>query len=507
MIAASHPILSCDEAREFEAKLFGGDETREWAAMQSAGSAIAAAVVSDMEEIGGLSAEARLLVLVGKGHNGGDALIAATEILKSYPRARADVVFVFGERALRPLARRAWQEAIAAAGDRWECRDDVRSEVWSGPNYDLCLDGVFGFQFRPPVDERTATLIERMNACSIRFRAAVDLPSANLFRVDFTYATGVVKTSAIESERAGRVRYLDLGFFRGGEKGAARVLTPEILAPIAGWRAPRSDKRSYGHVFVLAGSRNYPGAVLMTVQAALRSGAGLVSAFVPESLTVAFAAQVPEAIWVGCPETPNGGLALEGEHLLRERAERANSLVIGPGMGREPETLALAKSVVGWISVPTVLDADALQPEIVHAAKTTLVLTPHAGEFERVGEGKSLVDFAAHSGATVILKGPITRIVGDASDGERVVYHSLFGGPVLARGGSGDVLAGIMGTMLAQTPKEPLLAAARGAVWQGLAADSLARASGQVAVRTTELLEHLGPALRSAAVRSKEIET
>lgn len=506
MITASHPIFSCDEAREFEAKLFGGDEAREWVAMKRAGAAIAAAVISDAGEIGGLSAAMHLLVLVGKGHNGGDALIAATEILKRYPHARAEVVFAFGERALRPLARRAWQEALAGARDRWEWRDDVRQDHPSCAIYDLCLDGIFGFQFRPPADERTAALIARVNACAIRFRVAVDLPSADLFRADFTYATGAVKTPAIESERAGRVRYLDLGFFREGEAGAARVLTPEILAPLAGWRTPRSDKRSYGHVFVLAGSRNYPGAVLMTVQAALRSGAGLVSAFVPESLTAAFAAQVPEAIWVGCPETPNGGLALEGEHLLRERAERASALVIGPGMGRESETLALAKSVVGWISVPTVVDADALQPEIVRAAKTPLVLTPHAGEFERVGDGKSLGDFVAHSRATVVLKGPITRVAGNARGGGAAVYHSLFGGPVLARGGSGDVLAGIVGTMLAQTPKDPLLAAARGAVWHGLAADSLARASGPVAVRTTELLEHLGQALRSVAARAKEIE-
>jgi NAD(P)H-hydrate epimerase len=229
----------------------------------------------------------------------------------------------------------------------------------------------------------------------------------------------------------------------------------------------------------------------MNVLAALRSGAGLVTAFVPESLTAAFAAHVPEAIWVGWPETPDGGLALEGRQLLQERLGRATALVAGSGMGRERETMALAADVVKTINVPVVLDADALQPEVVRAAKTKLVLTPHAGEFERIAEGRSLCDFAAGHESTVVLKGPVTRV----SDG-RVVQHSFFGGPVLARGGSGDLLAGIIGAQLARTPGDPLAAACRGVVWHGLAADALARAHGAEAVRTTQLLDFLAPALR-----------
>ena len=110
MIAGSVPILGCDEARTLEAKLFDGDEAREWSAMQRAGRAIAAAVLRDFEEIGGFPEDGRVLVLSGKGHNGGDALIAAQSILEKSPRAHAEVIFVFGSRALRPLAARAWRE-------------------------------------------------------------------------------------------------------------------------------------------------------------------------------------------------------------------------------------------------------------------------------------------------------------------------------------------------------------------------------------------------------------
>jgi NAD(P)H-hydrate epimerase len=318
-----------------------------------------------------------------------------------------------------------------------------------------------------------------------------------------------VKTPALTTEFAGRLRYLDLGFFSGETRGNERVLTSQILAPLAAFRSPQSDKRSYGHLFVVAGSRSFPGAPMMTVLAALRSGVGLLTAFVPESLVSAYAARVPEAIWVGWPETPDGGLALEGLHLLRERIDRADALVIGPGISRETETLAMVTGLVKAVQIPVLLDADALQPEVIREAKSPLVLTPHAGEYARIGGTGTIEEFAASTpGAVVVLKGPLTRIVvaeivSDDMTIERsqrcvTTYHSLFGGPVLARGGSGDLLAGVIGAMLAQTPLDPVLAAARGTVWHGLAADLLAQSLGQVAVTTTQLLDFMPAALRDS---------
>jgi NAD(P)H-hydrate epimerase len=315
---------------------------------------------------------------------------------------------------------------------------------------------------------------------------------------------------------------------------------------LGGLRAPLSDKRTFGHLFVIGGSRSYPGAALMCTRAALRSGVGLVTAFVPESLVPALAAIAPEAIWVGWPETPEGGLALEGLHLLRARLERATALVIGPGLGPEPETHTLAGEIVKLAEVPVVLDADALQPSILAAAQGKRVIClPHAGEFKRLAGGRiaevsvaqggmgilpmsgaakttgetglrqdamagglpvprpadalepgldALRAIAREASAVIVLKGSVTRI----SDGERI-FHSFFGGPVLARGGSGDLLAGLTGGLLAQAPADPLLAACRGVVWHGLAADHLARDRGQVAVQVTQLLDYLPAALRDAA--------
>ncbi len=480
MIVAQ-PILTCAEAKDFEAKFFGGDEEREWAAMQQAGAAVGDAVLKDFLEIGGFPAAGRVLVLAGKGHNAGDALIAARRIRELHPQARIEVRFVFGERGLRPLVQRAWRELSPVA---------TSVGAWSACGYDLVLDGVFGYQFRAPLAPAIAALLAEVNALPVRLRAAVDLPSglgeAAAFRADFTYATGIVKSPLLTLSNAGRSRFLDLGFevARVLPNAVARVLTQDGLAPLRALRSSQSDKRTYGHLFIMGGSRSYPGAVLMSVLAALKSGAGLVTAFVPESLVAAYAARVPEAMWVGWPETPEGGLALEGSHLLATRIGRASALLIGPGLGREAETLALVRDVVARASVPLVIDADALQADIVSVGTAPRVLTPHAGEYARIVS-------AIPAEAVTVRKGPITAV-----EAKGVSYHSFFGGPVLARGGSGDVLAGLTGGLLAQTPGDPLLAACRGVVWHGLAADALARAHGQVAVRTTQLIEFLTVALR-----------
>src|SRR3954465_12397765 len=113
----AHPVLTCDETRELENKLFGRDEAREWPAMQRAGRAIAAAVLQDYREIGGFPADGRILTVVGKGHNGGDALIATQAILEKFPAAQATIIFAFGQKPLRPLAARAWRELSQSGRD------------------------------------------------------------------------------------------------------------------------------------------------------------------------------------------------------------------------------------------------------------------------------------------------------------------------------------------------------------------------------------------------------
>ena len=490
------PVVSTAEAEAFESNLFGGDERRIWTAMLKAGGSVAAAALEDLEEIGGFPARGRILVLAGKGNNAGDALIAARDVLGIFPVSSCDVLFAFGSRGLKPLAARAWRSLCE--GGRGRVRPTGPADLL-GP-YDLCLDGIFGFQYRAPLPPEASAAIAASSIPRIRFRAAVDLPTGwkekGAFRADFTYATGTVKDPILGCANAGRPRYLDLGFYKGNDKAAAkgdRVVLRSILEPLAGLRPAGSDKRSQGHLVIVGGSENFPGAILMATLSALRSGVGLVTACVPENLVPAYAARAPEAMWVGLPEAGSGGLSPAGFARVMKVLERGSALAIGPGLGREPKSQALALRIVSASPLPLVIDADALQPGIVRAGKAPRVLTPHAGEFARIAKGAALRKLCAELNAVIVEKGPVTRI----SDGG-AVYHSFFGGPVLSRGGSGDILAGLAGGLLAQTPGEPLLAACRAAVWHGSAADLLARGHGQAAVHTLQLLDFLAPALRES---------
>ena len=499
----SHPVLTCAEARAWEVKILP-DQEAEWSAMQEAGAKIARSVLDDFKEIGGLPAHGRILVLAGKGHNGGDALLAARAIIQDRPGAKAVVVLAFGAGELRPLAGRAldWlreqapaQVQILPAGPALAAEQE----------YALCLDGIFGFQFRAPMDAAIAALIARVNKHpGIRFRAAVDLPSgmgetsvATCFRADFTYATGSVKYPALSPRHAavvGRLRYVDIGLLHedSAPDATERILIEPLLKPLAELRITQSDKRTFGHLLVVGGSHSYPGAVVLAARAALRSGAGLVTAFVPEKFAPEYAARHPEVMWVGCPVTTQGGLALGTTELVQARSAKATALLIGPGLGADPETLEGVQVIVRNTNIPLVLDADALRPEVVARVRDKVFIgTPHAGEFERIAPALFTGGIFTAPQGVLVLKGPLTRV----TDG-KTIYHSPFGGPVLARGGSGDILAGLIGGLLAQKPDDPMLAACRGVVWHGRAADLLARAHGQVNVEISEILEQLGPALQ-----------
>ncbi len=500
----SHPVLTCPEARAWE-KARLTSESLEWSAMQSAGAKVALSILEDFKEIGGLPANGRILVLAGKGNNGGDALLAARTIAAERPDTQLVVVLAFGAAELRPLAGRAldWLREHAPARVQILPAD---AALAAGREYALCLDGVFGFQFRAPMDATVARLLTQVNGHpGIRFRAAVDLPSGigevtapTTFRADFTYATGSVKYPVLSPRNTtavGRLRYVDIGLLQedSAPEAPERILLASLLKPFAELRAAQSDKRTFGHLLLVGGSRSYPGAVVLAARAALRSGTGLVTAFVPDQLAAEYAARHPEVMWVGCPVTAQGGLAAGTAELVAARSAKATALLIGPGMGAEVETIALAAHLAGGARVPLVLDADALRPEVMARVRDKAFIgTPHAGEFERIAPVLFTDGNFTIPHGVLVLKGPRTRV----TDGKRI-YHGLFGGPVLARGGSGDILAGLVAGLLAQAPGDPTLAACRGVVWHGRAADLLARSRGQVAVETAEILEQLGPALTS----------
>jgi NAD(P)H-hydrate epimerase len=255
-----------------------------------------------------------------------------------------------------------------------------------------------------------------------------------------------------------------------------------------------SDKRSNGHLFLLAGSRDFAGAAMMAAQGALKAGVGLLTVGVPESLHAAFAAQRPEAMWIPLPETPEGTLALEGLGKVRSMLPRATALVAGPGLGSDAETCALVRETLSHFNGPVLLDADALRPEILEKESNPgrLVLTPHAGEFQRIASGLSPHEYNRSNPSVLVLKGSHTQVFQNGT-----CYHSPGGSSVLARGGSGDLLAGILGALLAKGQYSSLDASILGVQWHGRAGEVLARQHGQEAIFTTEVLNYLSFAIRN----------
>ena len=520
----THPLLTCSEALAFEQSLLYDDAEAEWQAMRAAGEGLADCLLRDMRELRTIAHRPRFLFLVGKGHNGGDALIAAKRLLRSIPTARACLWPAEPWESCRPNTQRARDELLVLAAKRVEELEPLTAlassasirgtfEKASGEyGFHACLDGLLGMQFRPPVREPVSLLLGFLNdRPDLGIRASVDLPSGvgdetdpSPFRADFTYATGIAKTPLLASSNApfvGRIRYVDLGFFDGVKQPGSVSTVKEILPGSAirtlrKLRPAHCDKRDFGHLFLLAGSRSYPGAALMAAKAAIRSGVGLLTAFIPESLQPSFAAALPEAMWVPMPETPDGGLALEGRGLVVEKLSRATAIVTGPGLGTERETQVMLAEILKAFDGPAVLDADALQAEIVAEAPKPerLALTPHAGEFARISGGSDTCPraYSEKIGCSTVLKGAFTRI---CSAGREAVNVS--GGPVLARGGTGDLLAGIIGSLVARGDRSLFDAAALGVLWHGRAADALARQHGQDAVNATELLDYLSFSLRN----------
>jgi NAD(P)H-hydrate epimerase len=273
-----------------------------------------------------------------------------------------------------------------------------------------------------------------------------------------------------------------------------RVLRPSALQTLRRLRSVQGDKRSHGHLFLLAGSRELGGAALMAAEASLKAGVGLLTVGIPESLHASFVAQLPEAMWIPLPETPNGCLALEGLGKIRQFTNRASAFAAGPGLGVEKETFALVRELCNFFKGPILLDADAIQAEILEKIidLKRVVITPHAGELKRIVDQVSRHEWINQQDCTLVLKGSHTQIWSSQN-----CIFSLGGSSALARGGSGDILTGILGALLAKNSHSIPDSCCLGVQWHGRAAEVLARQHGQESIRTTEILSYLSFALRN----------
>ena len=267
-------------------------------------------------------------------------------------------------------------------------------------------------------------------------------------------------------------------------------------------RARESSKRDYGRLLILAGSRGYSGAPSFASRAAVRGGAGLVWLGVPESIYAVTAVKNDEAMPFPLPCDAQGRLTAEALPEVEARLERMSCLAIGPGLGRSAGVTEFVQGALAASRVPTVVDADALwalsrDMSSLEDAACPLVLTPHEGEFAMLGgllDGDRVASarrFASRWGCTLVLKGSGSVVA--FPDGE--CYVNQTGNPGMARGGSGDVLTGLMAAMLCQLPFRD---AVRAAVYlHGLAGDMAAGELGEYGMTPTDMIRLLPAALKT----------
>lgn len=259
-------------------------------------------------------------------------------------------------------------------------------------------------------------------------------------------------------------------------------------------RPTDAHKGSFGKILLLCGSRGYTGAAYLAAQASLRSGAGLVFLGVPESIYQIEAVKLNEAIVFPLPDE-NGKLSAVAIPEILSRLPNMDAVLIGPGLGQSEGVFQVVKAVLEQAACPVVLDADGINliashKDIVRGRTGTTILTPHGGEFARLGGASgdrvaAATEMANDLGCILLLKGHHTVI----TDGS-TTYINPTGNPGMAVGGSGDVLAGIITALLGQKI-EPLQAAACGAWLHGAAGDLCAAEIGQYGMLPTDMVNVL----------------
>ena len=290
----------------------------------------------------------------------------------------------------------------------------------------------------------------------------------------------------------------------------AKEITAQQVFELLPRRKPDSHKGSYGKVMCLAGSARFRGAAALAAEGALRAGAGLVTLASVEPVIAAVAARCPECVFLPCRQSAGGGVSVQSGRDVLEKVRGMDVLLFGPGLGDTPDTAALLEQLGPSAGCALVLDADGLNAaakmdSLPRSPGLPLILTPHPGEMARLcglttaevnaGREGIAAGYARAEDCVVVLKGHRTIVAGP--DGE--VFVNPTGNPGLSRGGSGDILAGMIAGLAAQG-LSPLDAAVCGVWLHGAAADQCAKRLGQYGMLPHDLFADLG-ALFAAAER------
>ncbi|RII27064.1 MAG: bifunctional ADP-dependent NAD(P)H-hydrate dehydratase/NAD(P)H-hydrate epimerase [Geobacter sp.] len=478
--------------------------------MENAGAGCVAAIV----EMYGCQGGKRVVVVAGKGNNGGDGFVIA-----------------------RLLHEQGWHVATFVIARKDDIGGDARTNlerlrdgavaycpepgmfghyVTSLREADVIVDALLGTGLKSDVTGVYAEAISLMNDAG-RPLVAVDIPSGvdaatgkmlgSAVRADLTVTFALAKCGHVlypGVEFTGKLKVVDIGIPAGVTDAASGLdfLDAGTVRPLLRKRERNAHKGSYGHCLIVAGSTGKTGAAAMAANSAVRSGAGLVTLAVPASLGHILEVKTTEAMTLPLPDGDLGHLGGADQAFIDNALEGKSAVAVGPGLALHPETAQLVRRLVSTITQPLVLDADGLNAVAEESAvllrkqSQTVVLTPHPGEMARLA-GCSVTDverdriasareFAERYGVHVVLKGARTIIA--APDGRMAINGS--GNPGMASGGMGDVLTGILVALLAQG-YEPFTACRIGVFLHGHAADMVAAEMGEVGMSAVDVQDRL----------------
>jgi NAD(P)H-hydrate epimerase len=413
--------------------------------------------------VAGLVDDGRIVVVCGKGNNGGDGLVAA-RLLRDWGRDVQVLLLGDGDE-LQGDAATSFQRLPGPEAQRFD------PAALSGAA--AIVDAILGTGFAGEPREPARGAIEAINATSGAVVVACDVPSGvdastgeitgAAVRARFTATFHAAKPGlwiAPGKDHAGEVRVIEIGIPPGGPAWPQIGLIGDRVLDSIPRRARESTKFAAGSVLVCGGSTGLTGAPCLSCESAMRAGAGYVTAFVPDSLNQIFEGRLLEVMTVPLPDE-QGSLKSSAAQQVIDRVPRSDALVLGPGLGRAPKAQKLARRLARQADLPLLLDADGLNAHVgklesLLQRRAPTVLTPHAGELARL-LGSVSAEVEAHrlqfarraatrAGAVVVLKGDDTIVA--HPDGRAAVSRG--GAPALSTAGTGDVLSGVIGAYLAK---------------------------------------------------------
>ncbi len=491
--------------------------------MENAGLGIVRAILERFPEI---QAE-NVVIVAGKGNNGGDGFVAARHL---FNRGARPLILLIG--AKKDVKGDAALNLTMADRMGIEIREITSPELWVKSRRKLkeatlLVDAVFGTGLTKPAGGLFAKVIEDINR-SPAFCAAVDIPSglsSDTFepigpcvRADLTVTMAAPKVAHMfmpSEELCGELAVADISmppFMFEDPDLKLEMVEERDIAPCFKKRRRDSHKGTFGHLLIVAGSRGKTGAAGMAAKAALKTGAGLVTVATPKSCLPLVARSMAELMTEPLPETEEGTPAASASEHIRKLLKGKDALMMGPGISAHPETAEMMLDMLPEIKVPAVIDADGLniiaeRPEVLKSLTQPAVLTPHPGEFARlcgestrnvVREKLSLVpEFAREFNVYLVLKGH--RTLTACPDGR--IFVNPTGNPGMATGGSGDVLSGMLGSMIMQGPD--FLKSVLAAVYvHGLSGDLAAERYGERGLVAGNIITLLPAAVKEIVDRA-----